>query len=640
MFKKAVLPLAWLAMAMTALVLAYRAGHPLQAYLFHADSLYLPTLFANLFAGSGSLSDWYLTPAPYFFPDYPLYLVAYLLGHGPYQQILLFALLQSGLTVVALYTVVRNSSDGYRFATATLIALLLIWLSVNASEPYVELLTSAYHFGAFLSGLAFVGAWLALERGGDGGARRLLLPAMCLLAFLTALSDNIFLVQTIVPFVVTWVLLHRNGQGARRLLTVPAAVLLAGILGSLAYKFVVIHSTRYPTKLGVAQLGTSLNDLMEILSRLFVALPLLGLVVTAYFLFGVACLVTTVRKRSFLDLPRPLVLLVTFSMIGTAATLGAVLLVSNLPVSPRYLIPALLWPVIISVLLLQHWLGTRFFWVGTYASGILALVLFASAVRMPTHDNPGYYPEQLACIDKALAGKSLHKGIAQYWDAKHFQMFSQQPITLAQYVSDMTPHKWITSERFYAEAYDFAIIAEDGGEQFKLPEDKLVAINGAPAERVACGNRTLLIYGPNKLRLKKFMDQGSAFTWKGCELPTLVGKPTAACEAEKSDPAQEGFLTFGPYDVLPAGEYAFELVYASSKPAAEAAGEWDVALALPTEAKRLLGGRIDGTAGEQRQITGQFSIEPKFDQTKIEIRTMAGKGGTMKVISLRLTRTR
>lgn len=502
MFKKAVLPLVWLVLALTGLVLAYRAVHPLQAYLYHADSLYLPTLFADLFAGSGKLSEWYLTPSPYFFPDYPLYLVAYLFGQGPFEQILLFALLQVALTVVALYAVVRNSSDAYHFSTATLIALFLLWLAVNSTEPYVELLTSAYHFGAFLSGLAFVGAWLALERGGGGGARRLLLPAICLLAFLTTLSDTIFLVQTIVPFVVTWFLLHRSGQGARPLLAVPAAVLVAGILGSLTYKLVVTHSTRYPTKLGVAQLGTNLHDLMEILSRLFVALPALGVVVAAYFLLGIACLVATLRKRSFLNLPRPLVLLVTFSVIGTAATLGAVLLVSNLPVSPRYLIPVLMWPVIMSVLLIQHWVGGRFFWIGTYVSGILALVLFASALRMPTHGTPGYYPEQLACIDKALEGKSLHKGIAQYWDAKYIQMFSRQPISLAQYRPDFTRHEWITSERYFAEAYDFAIIAEDGGAQFKLPENKLAAINGEPAERIACGNRTLLIYGPGKLRVK------------------------------------------------------------------------------------------------------------------------------------------
>lgn len=639
MFKKTILPLALLTMALAGLVIAYRAGHPLQAYLFHSDSLYLPALFADLVGGGGRLADWYLTPAPYFFPDFPMYLIAYLVGQGPYQQILVFALLQVILVLAALYFVVRASAERHHLATASVMAIALVWLSVNAAEPYVEMLTSAYHFGAFLSGLAFVAFWLTLEQGDKDGSGRPALAGMCVLALLTSLSDNIFLVQTVVPFIVTW-MLTRVPRGGWRTLRVPAAVLLAGILGSFSYKLVVAHSTRYPTKLGVAQLGTNLHDLLGIFERTSVAFPLLGLIIGAYVLFGIACAVATVCGRDFLGLPRRLMVLVTFTMLSMGATLSAVLLVSNLPVSPRYLIPVFVWPVVITVLVLQHWLGARFFWLGTYASGIFALILLTSALRLPQAATPGYYPEQLACIDNALGGKSLHKGIAQYWDAKHFQMFSHQSITLAQYVSDLTQHQWITSKRFYNDAYDFAIIAEDGDAQYKLPVDMLAAINGAPTEKVSCGNRTLLIYGPNKLHIQKINTVGSAFTWKGCQLPMLVGKPTAACEAEKSDPAQEGFVTFGPYETLPAGEYAFEITYVSSKPATAVAGEWDIALALPNEAKRLLAGQLNGTDGAPKQVTGIFSIEKKFDMTKIEVRTRSDKGGTMKVVALSLTRTR
>lgn len=638
MFKKTVLPLIFLALALAGVVVAYRAGHPIQNYLFHSDALYLPALFADLFSGGGRLADWYLTPAPYFFPDFPIFLLAYLVGEGPYQQILAYGLLQTLLTMVALYFVVRASAERYHLATASLIAIVLIWLAVNAAEPYVELFTSAYHFGAFLSTLGFVAFWLTLERDGGAVSRRPALAGMCVLAFLTSLSDNIFLVQAIVPFIATWVLLRRTDGRGWRALGTPGAVLLAGILGSLSYKLIVAHSTRYPTKLGVSQLGANLHELLAILARLFTAFPLLGLVVCAYLLLGIACVIAVLRKRGFLDLPQPLLVLVTFSMLSMGATLAAVLLVTNLPVSPRYLVSVLLWPVVVSVLLTQHWLGARFFWAGAYGSGIFALLLLSSALRMPQVASPGYYPEQLACIDKALEGKPLRKGIAQYWDAKHFQMFSHQPIRLAQYVSDLTPHRWITSDRFYSDAYDFAIIAEDGDAQYKLPADMLAALSGAPAEKIACGSRTVLIYGPDKLTVKKINRAGSTFTWKGCELSMVLGKSTPACDAEKSDPQQEGFVTAGPYEALPVGEYAVEITYSSSMRAGEAAGEWEVALALPTEAKRILAGWFDGTSGQPQQVTGKFSIEKKFDMTKIDIRTLSRKGGTLKLTSLRLTR--
>ncbi len=61
----------------------------------HSDALYLPVLFEDVLRRGGSLGDWFLTPAPYFFPDFPLYLLAWLGGAGVFAQTTLFALLQT-----------------------------------------------------------------------------------------------------------------------------------------------------------------------------------------------------------------------------------------------------------------------------------------------------------------------------------------------------------------------------------------------------------------------------------------------------------------------------------------------------------------------------------------------------------------
>jgi hypothetical protein len=639
MLKKTVLPLVILMIALTGLTLGYRAGHPIQNYLFNSDALYLPTLFADLIGKGTRLSDWYLTPAPYFFPDFPIYLIAYLSGKGAFEQILVFALLQIVLATIGVFFIVKTSTERHRLATTSLIVVALIWLAMNAAEPYVELLTSAYHFGAFLAGMAFVALWLHLDRTESTSTRRWAIACMCLLAFLTSLSDNIFLVQVILPFLAVCILIPHGMSSGKRRFTIPSIVFFSSVLGSVSYRFVVTHDTRYPTKLGWAQLDTNIHDLLQIFEQSFTAFPLLGIAYFAYVCIGVAYFVPALRKRAFFRMPRSLITLIAFSMVSMGGTVAAVLLVKNLGVSPRYLIPMFIWPVIIIVLVLRHSIGEKFFWLEACSSALIALSLITTSLRVPQPATPGYYPEQIACIDNALAGKSLHNGVAQYWDAKRIQMLSRQPITLAQYYSDLTPMKWITSEKYYRDTYDFAIIAEDGGAPFKLPVDLLTAINNAPAEKISCGNRTVLVYGPDKLRLKKIGNTGSSFVWHGCELPMVIGKPTATCEAEKKDPSLEGYVTFGPYEPLPAGEYAFELTYVSSKTKDEAAGEWDVVLALPNEARRLLVGRLSGTEGRSGSVSGKFLVEKKFDMTKIEIRAFANKGGTLKVISLRLTRT-
>jgi hypothetical protein len=64
----------WLMVVLTIVmaVLAYHAGDHYMAQLGNSDALYLPTLFKDVFQHGGSIQDWYLTPAPYFLPDYPL----------------------------------------------------------------------------------------------------------------------------------------------------------------------------------------------------------------------------------------------------------------------------------------------------------------------------------------------------------------------------------------------------------------------------------------------------------------------------------------------------------------------------------------------------------------------------------------
>lgn len=504
MFKKTVLPLTILAVALAGFALAYRAVESFQAYLFHADALYLPAVFADLFARGGRLSDWFLTPAPYFFPDFALYLVAYPLGGNLFGEIFVFAVAQILMTTVALSFIVRATAERYHLATTSLIMAGLIWLSMNAGEPYVELISSAYHFGAFLSALAFVACWLHLQRHDSKPARQLMTVAMCVLAFLTTLSDNIFLVQAVIPFLAVCCLIpDATGTSRRSRAIVPVAVLLASILGSLSYKLFVTHSTRYPTKLGWAQVGEHAHDLIGIFGTQFKTAPLVALVILVYLCLGAACCVARARKRTLFGMPNTLITLVIFSVISVATTIAAVLFVKNLPPSPRYVIPVFIWPLIVVTLVAQHLAGRKFFWVTTYAGVLLALSVLAPALRLPQAADAGIYPEEIACIDKALAGKSLRNGIAQYWDAKHIQMLSHQQITLAQYYSDLAPQKWITSERYFRNAYDFAIIAEDAAPPFKLPVDVLTAINGAPAENISCGNRRVLIYGQGKLHLPK-----------------------------------------------------------------------------------------------------------------------------------------
>ena len=100
-----------LALGLGNIFVNYISEPPAKNRLFDSDALYLPTLFSDIFANNGQIKDWFLTPAPYFFPDYPIFFLVYLVGATPYSQIIAFALIQAALTFFAIWLVARATAN-------------------------------------------------------------------------------------------------------------------------------------------------------------------------------------------------------------------------------------------------------------------------------------------------------------------------------------------------------------------------------------------------------------------------------------------------------------------------------------------------------------------------------------------------
>ena len=629
-------------------VVSYLAGHSFRAYVIeNSDLLYLPTLFSDVLTKGGHLSDWFLTPAPYFFPDYLLYLLAYALGIGTYIQIAIFAVVQIGATLCVTWVLARRLSPSEAFVAAVTITIALTWLALRGSEPFVILLVSASHYGTFLSSVLFAALWIQYEAVIASPGRHLLLVAICVLVFLATLSDNLFVVQAVLPFVATvivtqvtqrarssrrhigpvlvavWiavtmvvpVLTYRtpipppsinvawaggvddqqraalearfhltdgDSRGAglwtyrigdtttanvaalvrhpdvedtqhidrqsftvdgaqgplrRAVSTVPIGLLLSTFLalcwvfvrevvsdrvqrggwpigfsalvpvlfsgaGFVSYGFLVANPTRYPPSIGFEKLYGNLTDLSVGIGRAMTATPAFGIAVVAYVGIMLFWLMRRGSRGSDRENPSPLAWLTAFSLSAICATIVAAGFVTDLPVMPRYLIPAFLWPVVIVSFLVHHHLGRRFVVVGTALSLLAVVSLASDSYRLATSNGVSgrYYPSDIACLDAAIGREGLHNGIAQYWDAKYLQQFSRLDLNIAQYSDDLTETKWITSRRYFRQRYDFAILSTNAESTFDISSDDLTKMNGAPKQVVRCGSRVLYVYGRDLLR--------------------------------------------------------------------------------------------------------------------------------------------
>lgn len=625
-------------------VVVYYAGrHDIILTLFSSDALYLPTLFSNLLSKNGNIADWFLTPAPYFFPDYPIFLFAYLLtylvaGVEPYYQIVIFSLIQIAFTFMAIWFLAKQLLDSNAFFTTITISILLIWLALAPSQPFYFPLISAFHYGVFLTSIIFISLWLRCEKQKTNKSKVILHLSIAILAFFSTLSDDLFIVQVAVPLCVTAILFAIVEKDFSLRSKFPLALMMVfSILGSVCYKFIVINPTSYPTVLGLEKIGANIEAVYTIFNTVIInnlvfgAFFLFYLGVVAYTLFQLFSCAKNSTMQSFL---------VVFSFLSFCTTVVTIILVTNIPVTDRYLIPSFFWPIIVVFIFLNNFLDKKIFTVSMIFSSLLIINLSWNSYEIIKNKgfNFHYYPKEIACIDDALQKATVTNGIAMYWDAKHIQNFSKLDLNIAQHTSELREDYWITSKKYFRKSYDFAILPAESDSQYKKFSEALIYINGNPDVIKNCGNRSVYIYGKDKLRIKEIINIGDAFTWKAFELPTVIGEKTAEYAMRKKDINQSGYVTFGPYNSLPTGHYVFEIEYLSTASKANTIGNWDVVLALPKEAKNVIKGRLTGTGGVAEKITGKFALDTTQNMEKIEIRTQAKEGVDLTVFYIRVER--
>lgn len=616
----------------------YLAGNSIQSLLFNSDALYLPILFSDLIERNGHINDWFLTPNPYFFPDYLIYLLAWLLGPDSYRQIIAFTLLQATLTLLVIWALARQMAVSNPFFTATTTTIFLLWLSLIPGEPFALMLSSAFHYGIFIITILFIATWLKYNDKKTIRDNTVFFASITLLSFISTLSDKLFLTQVAAPLFAANIFTSIVNRDTSLKKHLPLAIVAIGsILGLASYKFFVSNHTQPQIEIGPEKFYANLVDVWKILFSALKINPLLGIFILLYIGLSLYYFSSIFKNRGEY---KKIAWVAIFSFFSICISIGVVALTTNIPTADRYIIPALFWPIIIVFMFLSNWLGRNYIKFATFGLLIILINLSWGSYKLIKSNGltQEHYPKDISCIEDALETEGLTNGVAAYWDAKYIQAFAKNRLNIAQHLDNLEELHWITSKNFFRQSYDFAVINEAPGAFKNTSTEALVQINGSPKIIKHCGDKSIYVYGKNKLHVRKFDITGNAHTWKACELPTRIGKATPDCEMEKGDINSSGHITYGPYERLPTGQYTFEISYSSSAANADTVGDWDVVLALPKEAKVLKNGLISGTDGLTKKITGEFSIDSIHNMEKFEIRTLAQQNFDLKIIYIRLER--
>lgn len=610
----------------------------LKDLLYNSDSLYIPSLFRDVLGGTGKFSDWILTPAPYFFPDYVMYAIAYAASPDIFYQILLFSILQITLTALALLPVAGLflKKQAMEAAVAAVSVLLLLAVAFSGGKRFELLLVSGFHYGAFLCGIVYV--FLAARMTATPATGWHLIAAT-VIAFLTSMSDNLFILQFVLPLapVILLVSIFARGHGLAISLARFALPVIAAAGGWLTNR-VLLGNTSYGVEISLLAIP---GRMIELFNNIYVFSPVMfifqGIVSLLMLAYSVSRISAAARKGiSGQDI---IVISMTASIIS--AILG-VALISSVDTASRYCLPFIFFPVIFAI----FYLFSRFAPVRRHVSFampvITAAVLATAAVNARTADPDGrhagqFYPEYMACIDSAVASRGLKYGVAQYWDAKHIQAFSKNDVVIAQYFANLNEHRWITSARYFRESYDFVITSRLMDEIYWIKASDIEQLSGHPEETVSCGEHTVLLYNRGGVKMDKYAPGAPGRTWKGCELPGMAGVADNSCAMIRKEGA-EGYLSFGPYEPLPAGRYTMSITYSSDEPDGTDAGTWDVATNVEGDVRVLERGILPGTGAQERTFSASFNIDAPLGGRPFEIRTMATGHQAMKLVSLGIRR--
>ena len=452
------------------------------ALLFHSDTDYLPALYRDLFEQGGRLSQWNLTPAPSFFPDWPLFFLANWLTGDFFHALPAFFVMQGAmlfaLSLVLGRTAVDDGNGKAAVAAAWACVLVFCWAMHNI-VPYSYFYLSAFHCGAFLLLLLS----LRLQQSQDRPAMLWLLGAMAMLA---ALSDRLYVLQYSLPVVATLACLHwRRGLPWKKLC---AVILLGSVIGIRLYKakWLVAHPLQLPWGMSLHAVPGNLALLADMLAETWRPMPLGASMLLAYYAVVTVLLPGTLLGRGWRIAHPVVAMLAVFSWFSAAACLAAVLVSTNV-FTVRYFIPAYVLPLVIGPLLLYGLLPQRlhrYLTLLLLAAGVwLTQSMLVPAARDIGAVQQAYYPQEVACMDGVIAQYGLRRGMATYWDAKRIGMLSRHQPVIAPYTPELEAFHWITSETVFGGAYDFALVRHVEG----LDAARLIRENGASAARVDCG---------------------------------------------------------------------------------------------------------------------------------------------------------
>jgi hypothetical protein len=590
---------------------------------FDSDQLLIPNFFKDIFLNNNHYNDWFLSPAPHFFPDMILYFPIIFVCKDIYLQFLVYIhliLLLTYFIIKYIYQLYFSKKKSTFFALTVISSLFVLAFTVNT--PYMWLPMPAAHYGEFLIGLLLIIIITKLLDNNELNFKKYFLYSnSAILIFASSASDLLFIIQFVIPFFISYIFLYiKKYINFGKFLLISTLCIIPAMIGGLLSKYIVPHEILYGYLAPSAQ-KISLNTINIQLSAFLAAIKIaikylpgnvfLIFYLSLFFIIGMILFnKTKIRNFSFSIRIIFLCTVIFLSIIINAVVLC--LFTQPSVITERYLIPLYSFPYILFFLplyFLENYQDK--YKIITFIFYIILINSIIGPLKLIVHDKIKpkleYYPEEIKCIDKSLQEYGNH-GVAEYWDANVVSILSKKNIEVVSLNARLEPVFFATNSTKFSKPSSFVIISH-AKPLFDLNTNIVYATYGNPKKIIRCGEKTLLIYPKNSIKTPQnqlFSQSGDSFNWQAANLPSLIPHSKKGKHRIAKWTDIQNFISYGPYILLPEGSYHFYIKYSSDEIYNKhAVAYYDIySRRIGIISKKF----IYGSQGKSSEISGKFKV--------------------------------
>lgn len=457
---------------------------------FNTDMLFMNDLFNGLIIRGDSFKDWNLTTVPFYFPDYIIFAISYLISNVAYYNFLIYAILQILITNILLYLILQNFMyKKNSFVMSTLV--VLIWtLCAIFSEYFAPFISSIFHFGTVINIFIFFIVIFKFTSCEKNTIRFFYAFLVLLLAFVAVISDPWFMFWCIVPFFLAILLSYsRNNQSKNNnnLLYLVFIALIFGFLAILLAKYFVVRAATPPISINIFNLGSLARKAFYF--KIFMHGNYLYFTTMAVFML----FLRDYYRQNYYECQKVTTrLLVNYMLLLLPVVFIVIVCVSTVDFILRYFTHIMMFYICITVLYFVSRYGYKLL------NFILVSAIFFVVFLFTKTQYSYYYPNDVALIDKHLQNSKVinQRGMAPYWIARKFNFLTKTDNYLMTIIeSNGKLNTW--QNHIYTESgnYNFIIFNDyERDDNAKIEQSTVIQFNGTPSAVYNCNDMTLMIY--------------------------------------------------------------------------------------------------------------------------------------------------